>query len=153
MKAQLERMGQAMAWADRQMLAELSDCPAAWAEAGGLCGHVLAAEHVWLARMLRQDPTVAVWPTLTPPECATLAAENAAGWATFLASRSDADLGEMISYRNQRGEDYVTAVIDIVTHVVIHGAYHRGQIAKMVARAGGTSINTDYIMWLRSEGK
>jgi hypothetical protein len=37
----------------------------------------------------------------------------------------------------------MTAVIDIVTHVVIHGAYHRGQIAKMVARAGGRrSIRT-----------
>jgi hypothetical protein len=26
------------------------------------------------------------------------------------------------------------------------------QIAKMVARAGGTAVNTDYIMWLCSEG-
>jgi uncharacterized damage-inducible protein DinB len=141
-----------MAWADRQMLAELSACAAAWTEAGGLCGHVLAAEHVWLARMLRQATTVAVWPTLTLPECETLADENAAGWAAFLASRSDADLGEPISYRNQRGEEHVTAVIDIVTHVAIHGAYHRGQIAKMVARAGGAAVNTDYIMWLRAEG-
>lgn len=52
----------------------------------------------------------------------------------------------------QCAEERVAAVIDIVTHVVIHGAYHRGQIAKMVARAGTAVVNTDYVMWLRAEG-
>ena len=34
-------------------------------------------------------------------------------------------------------------------HVVIHGAYHRGQIAKLIGRAGGKSLDTDFILFAR----
>jgi uncharacterized damage-inducible protein DinB len=40
-------------------------------------------------------------------------------------------------------------VIDILTHVVVHGAYHRGQIAKLLGRAGVAAVNTDYITFAR----
>jgi uncharacterized damage-inducible protein DinB len=43
-------------------------------------------------------------------------------------------------------------VIDILTDVVIHGAYHRGQVARIIGRGGGQSPNTDYIAYIRSIG-
>lgn len=63
---------------------------------------------------------------------------------------SEADLGAVVRYRNTKGEEFATPVIDILTHVVVHGAYHRGQIAKALGRAGTRAVNTDYITFARS---
>ena len=150
MKAHIERMVQAMAWADQQVLAALRDCPAALAEALPLFAHVVSAEHIWLTRLQRQEARHPVWPQLTLGECEGLAAENAAGYAALLGGLRDADLGMAIHYRNTKGQEFTTSVLDILTHVVIHGAYHRGQIAKAFGRAGAPAVNTDFITFVRS---
>ena len=54
-----------------------------------------------------------------------------------------------IRYRNTKGQEFATPVLDILTHVVIHGAYHRGQIAKCIGRCGGVAVNTDFITFAR----
>ena len=113
-----------------------TECPAAQGEALPLLSHLLAAEHVWLVRLERRTASRSVWPTLTLSECEALAAENAAGYAGFLDRRSEGDLTEVVQYKNTKGLEFATPVIDILTHVVIHGAYHRGQIAKALAERG-----------------
>ncbi len=150
MKSHISRMLRAMAWADTQALAELRDCPAAWADALALFAHVLAAEHVWLARLQGREPSRAVWPVLSIEECAALAAENAAGYAAYIDKQADPDLATVVRYRNSQGDEFANTVLDILTHVVIHGAYHRGQIAKATGRAGGHVLITDYIIFARS---
>ena len=150
MKAHVIRMLRAMAWADAESLAALRDCQAAWPEALGLYAHMLAAEHVWLSRLEGRAPTRAVWPALSIPECESLSAENAAGYATYIDKLPETDLATVIRYRNSQGEEFANTVLDILTHVVIHGAYHRGQIAKAIGRAGGQSASTDYIIFARS---
>jgi uncharacterized damage-inducible protein DinB len=150
MKEHVARMLRAMAWADGQVLKSLRDCPAAWPEALGLLAHVLAAEHVWLSRLERREPTQPVWPTLSLTECEVLAAENAASYAEYIDRRADTDFVSVIRYRNTKGEEFGNTVLDILTQVVIHGAYHRGQIAKAIGRAGGQSVITDYIIFARS---
>ena len=84
------------------------------------------------------------------PECEALSAENAAAYATYINTLPEANLAAVIRYRNTQGEDFANTVLDILTQVVIHGAYHRGQIAKAIGRAGGKSVNTDYIIFARS---
>jgi uncharacterized damage-inducible protein DinB len=150
MKMHVSRMLRAMMWADTQTLVALRDYPAAWAEALGLFGHVLAAEHIWLSRLQSRDPIRAGWPALSLPECESLAAENAAGYAAYVDKQAEPDLATVVRYRNSQGEEFANTVLDILTHVVIHGAYHRGQIAKAIGRAGGQSVNTDYIIFARS---
>jgi uncharacterized damage-inducible protein DinB len=91
-----------------------------------------------------------VWPALSIPECEALAAENAAGYAAYIAEHSEPDLATVVRYRNSQGEEFANSILEILTHVVIHGAYHRGQIAKAIGRAGGQTVNTDYIIFVRS---
>ena len=150
MKSHIERMVRAMGWADERVIGALAECPAAQAEALPLLSHLLAAEHVWLVRLERRTASRSVWPTLTLSECQALAAENAAGYAGFLNRLSDADLTEVVQYKNTKGLEFATPVIDILTHVVIHGAYHRGQIAKALGRAGTPAVETDYIVFVRT---
>jgi uncharacterized damage-inducible protein DinB len=143
-------MVRAMAWADRQVLAALRDCPAAQGDALPLFSHLVATEHIWLARLQRQEARHPVWPALTLQECEALAGENVAGYTALLGGLSETDLPVAVRYRNTRGEEFATSVLDILTHVVIHGAYHRGQIAKALGRAGVPAVNTDYITFARS---
>ena len=56
--------------------------------------------------------------------------------ASMLSRLSEADLDGMVVYRNTKGEEFASTLVDILTHVVIHGAYHRGQIARVLGAAG-----------------
>lgn len=145
----LKRMLRSMAWADQRALTALRECPAAMPEALPLLAHVLAAEHVWLSRVEGQPARLPVWPGLSTSECERLATENAAGYAALIERTDPANLEKLIQYRNQRGEEFRTSLLDILTHVVIHGSYHRGQVARIIGRAGGKAADTDFIIFAR----
>jgi uncharacterized damage-inducible protein DinB len=150
MNLHITRMLNAMTWADLQLLATIREHAATQADALPLFGHVLAAEHLWLCRLERRETHVAVWPSLSIAEYEALAAENAHGYQLYLEKLGEADLASVVLYRNSKGDEYTNSVLDILTHVVIHGAYHRGQVAKIIGRGGGQSPNTDYIVYVRS---
>jgi uncharacterized damage-inducible protein DinB len=149
MNKHIKRMLRAMSWADQQILAAIRDCPPALSEALPLLAHLLGAEHVWLSRLRNQPATHSAWPTLTLIECEKLANENSEGYESFASRLDDDNLTALLSYRNSRGDEFTNSVIDILTHVVVHGAYHRGQIAKSLGRAGIPAVNTDYITFAR----
>jgi uncharacterized damage-inducible protein DinB len=142
-------MFRAMSWGDRQMVAAVHDAHAARAEALPLMSHVLAAEEVWLSRLEGRDARLPVWPVLSVGDCRRIAAENESGYAAFLARIDEGQLSTILHYQNQTGRSFDTSIIDILTHVVIHGAYHRGQIAKILGRLGAASPNTDFITFAR----
>jgi uncharacterized damage-inducible protein DinB len=144
-----ERLFRSVRWADLETCAALRAHPAALPEALPVLAHLLAAEHVWLSRIRGAAPALAVWPSLALEECEPLARENAAGYATFLAGRDEADLAAAVRYRNTQGQEFETPLADILTHVVTHGAYHRGQVARAIRRAGGQPVNTDFVTWVR----
>jgi uncharacterized damage-inducible protein DinB len=139
----------AMSWADRQTLSAVRDCPAVQPEALPLLAHVFGAEHVWLSRLRNLPAAHSAWPILTLIECEQLADENAAGFESFVTGLGDDNLAAMIHYRNFKGDEFTNSVVDILTHVVVHGAYHRGQVAKALGRAGVAAVNTDYITFAR----
>lgn len=149
LRANLSRMFRYVAWADRRTLEALRAAPAAQPEALPLLAHVLAAEHVWLARMEQREPRLTVWPALSLDDCATLASENEAGYRAFLERLNDGQWTETVRYRTSQGQEFVTPILDILTHVITHGPYHRGQIARVIGRGGGTAINTDFITFAR----
>lgn len=149
MKAHLERMFRFVAWADRRSLEALRAAPAAQAEALPLLAHLLAAEHVWLARLNEGEHRLPVWPTLSLGECDSLAVENAAGYQAFLEQLGEGQLADSRRYRTSHGQEFVTSVLDILTQVLTHGPYHRGQIARIIGRSGGVAVNTDFITFAR----
>ncbi|QDU25634.1 DinB family protein [Anatilimnocola aggregata] len=152
MKPYLQRMFRYVAWADQRTLATVRVTAAAQAEALPLMAHLLAAEHVWLSRLQQREPRHAVWPALTLDECEQLAAENEAGYCEFLENLAENHLIDMKHYRNAAGQEFATLVIDILTQVIAHGPYHRGQIAKIIGRHGGTVPSTDFIIFTREGG-
>lgn len=146
----VQRLYGHLEWADRAALQSLQAAPGSLEKrALGLYAHVLGAEHVWMARLDQRRPSVAVWPDISLAECATLSRENAAAYHVFLASLTETGLDEQIPYTNSAGQHFRSAVLDILLHVSLHGAYHRGQVALLVRDGGGTPAPTDFIAFVR----
>lgn len=152
--AHLRRLFDHVAWADRRALDAVAAAPAA--RRGGALrylGHLLVAERVWLLRLRGEDSTAQVlWPQLSPDECAALAEENAAAFSRYLDALTGDSAAAEITYANTQGVPFRTRVSDVLTHVALHGAYHRGQVATALRGDGAEPVNTDFIAFVR-EGR
>ena len=68
-------------------------------------------------------------------------------WAYIL---QHVDHDSTIDYRNTKGEQWTSSVDDVLMHVILHGSYHRGQIATVLRNGGEEPAYTDYIHCTRS---
>lgn len=55
----------------------------------------------------------------------------------------------IISYQNTKGEMYQNDIQQILSHLMNHGTYHRGNASAMLHQMREKSISTDYIYFLR----
>jgi len=136
------------AWANGASLASLQfgDPPP---KALRWMAHLVGSGELWLARLRNEPPAMAVWPDLDRAQCASGVAHLAEQWPRYLETLRDDDLEESVGYRNTRGEDWTSTVADILTHVTMHGSYHRGQIAAAVRERRGEPAYTDFIHAVR----
>ena len=145
----LRRLFAHLAWADARALQSLREATHPQDQARGLLAHVLGAEHVWLARLEGRPAAVAVWPALTLDECEALARENEQAYGRYLAALDAGSLDRTVHYRNSAGAEFDSRIEDILLHVALHGAYHRGQVAAAVRRGGDVPSPTDYLAFVR----
>ena len=112
--------------------------------------HLLAAEKVWLLRLRGEDTSdQAIWPELSLEACGALLEENRKGYTRYLENASETDLGGTVQYQNSKGKTFETVVEDILSHVLVHSGYHRGQVTRMLRDAGAKPLNTDYMTYVR----
>jgi uncharacterized damage-inducible protein DinB len=111
--------------------------------------HIVAAEHLWLARLRQKPAPLPVWPDLTINQCASYLAQLSQSWPEYLAEIAAGGVTRTVSYTNSKCEEWGSAVEDILTHVPIHSAYHRGQIASDMRAAGKNPAYTDFIHAVR----
>lgn len=136
---------------NRQLLESLRDLSSVDPEARDLFAHLLASKKVWITRLNGADTSgLAIWPELSWSECEDLIEENRDAYESFLTATTGEELKAEVTYRNSKGTVFETPARDILSHVLIHGGYHRGQIAKKVREAGEEPINTDYITHVRN---
>jgi len=96
-----------------------------------------------------QPQSLAVWPEFTIEQCAAQINELALLWREHLGMLSPTRLAEQVTYKNSKGEPWTNSVEDILTHVLLHSAYHRGQIATQVRAGGDAPAYTDFIHAVR----
>ncbi|MGH7532471.1 MAG: DinB family protein [Gemmatimonadales bacterium] len=145
----LSRLIAHLEWADARTLKSLRAASTLDPATLELYAHILGAEATWLARLESRAAAVAVWPSLTLDQCEALAAENAGGFQAFVGRLKEPDLARGITYRNSAGTEFTSTVEDILLHVAMHGAYHRGQVARALRQAGAVPEPTDYIAFIR----
>ena len=153
MNPHLERLFDHLAWADDRVLGALEQAPATSARTLKLLAHLLSAERIWMLRLQNEDTgKEIVWPDLTLVQCRAMAEASRTGYREILRTATEARLAALVSYRTTKGDPMTTSMADILFHVALHGAYHRGQIAALLRGEGLEPANTDFIMFSRIGG-
>lgn len=136
------------AWANREVLANFhaAEPPP---RALQWMAHVLASQRLWMERLEQKPQTLPVWPEFTIAQCESETAALSLLWKNYLFGRSEADLANLVSYQNSKGEAWSSRKDDILMHVITHSAYHRGQVAAAVRAGGSTPAYTDFIHSIR----
>jgi uncharacterized damage-inducible protein DinB len=137
------------AWANREALVAIRAAGEGSNRSLQLMTHILAAERVWLERLKQVPQSVPVWPEANLEQCETEADKLNREWNEYLELVTAGDISQTISYKNTKGESWTSAIIDVLTHVVMHSAYHRGQIASHMRSIGQTPPYTDFIHGVR----
>jgi uncharacterized damage-inducible protein DinB len=136
-------------WANREALESLRSVGEAAVRPRKIFCHVIAAQRVWLARFESpQPPSVDPWPTLLLAECSAAVEELHQRWIELLNRLTPEKSATELVYRNTKGVEFKTPVRDVLMHVVMHSAYHRGQVAAAVREAGGKPAATDYVVYI-----
>jgi uncharacterized damage-inducible protein DinB len=136
-------------WANREVLASLEALESPPERSAKLLAHILSAERLWLERLLAQEQTHPVWPIFTLGDCKLELDQLHERWRNYLTSLGEAGLSDSRTYKNTRGDTFTSKKQDILLHVIMHSAYHRGQIAADVRAAGFTPAYTDFIHAVR----
>ena len=133
-------------WANQQFVALAhqmeNDAPAAYS----FVSHILSSQTAWLMRISASIiPEPNIWTPLPKEELQGRLDKNARG----LDNLAEFKLALTARYQNTKGKEFSTPVVDILQHVITHGAYHRGQAAKALKAAGIAPPATDYIAYVR----
>lgn len=144
----LRRLFEHMTWADARVGRALDEASGDAREARELYAHVLGTEDVWLAR-IEGAARGEVWPDPETRDLSRLARETQRRFDELLAGLAAGALGRPIAYVNSAGLAFESTLEDILLHIFLHGAYHRGQIAMLLRKCGAEPAPTDYIAFRR----
>lgn len=136
-------------WANREVLASLAGAANPTARSVKLLAHIVSTERLWLERLQRQKQSYPVWPDFSLDQCKAKLAELPQLWHNYLKQLRPEKLPDDVAYVNSKGESWNNSVQDILTHTVMHSAYHRGQIATDMRAAGNVPAYTDFIHGVR----
>ncbi len=101
---------------------------------GGVRGtavHMYAAELIWFSRVEGESPD-SLLPESDYPDWPTLYADWAMLQRKVEKMIANLDEDAIVEYSNTAGEKFSQPLWQIITHVVNHAQYHRGQIVTML---------------------
>ena len=133
------------AWANGEVVGGLQRIGTPPGQAVALLAHITAAEELWLSRIQDSPTEIAVWPHWPLDRCIDEVKLTTKRWQDRLGSLAAAELPRECHYRNSQGEDFMSTVGDVLTHVIIHSVYHRAQIASVLREEGVAPAFTDFI--------
>ncbi|MGF9696758.1 MULTISPECIES: DinB family protein [Paenibacillus] len=138
-------------WANGRILDALEESGTKNKDLLKLVRHVAVAERVWLSRLqLKGSGQYTLWEEAEDvTEIRTMFEENAEQYRAYIEGLEEPDLDEMIDYANQSGEPFRTSVRDILSQVLLHGQYHRGQINRALRIESAEPVQIDYITYTR----
>lgn len=149
MLAHLHRLISYDDWANREVLANLQGLDHPPERSVKLLAHIIGAERIWMERLMGERQKYRVWPESSLAQCQAELAQLPELWKSYLSSVTDEGLTHLVNYKNSKGESWASSAQDILVHVMMHSAYHRGQIAADVRAAGFTPAYTDFIHGVR----
>jgi len=145
----LQRLFKYDGWANHEILTALQKLDVPPPRSVKLLSHILSAEKLWLERLRLQKQTHPVWPDFSLAQCKLEMEELPKLWKQYLVGLKEEGLSRSLTYKNSKGESWTNLKQDVLLHVIMHSAYHRGQIAADMRAAGFTPAYTDFIHGVR----
>jgi uncharacterized damage-inducible protein DinB len=136
-------------WANQEVINAIISAGGRDTRSLQLMSHIFAAERLWLERLKQQPQSTPVWPQFDLKGCQEQLGELSKRWNEHLELITAGDVAQTVSYKNSKGESWTSSIVDVLTHVVMHSAYHRGQIASHMRESGKTPAYTDFIHAIR----
>jgi uncharacterized damage-inducible protein DinB len=145
----IQSMFKHLHWANQRILETLQNGQEN-KKAINLFSHILHAENVWYTRLKGADSShLPIWSEVSIESCVEMVNQNHHNYDEFLSTLSNSDLDQLVSYKNSNGTEFNNSIRDILTHVALHGQYHRGQINQLLRAADKEPISVDYIIFRR----
>ena len=112
--------------------------------------HILWAESLWLQRWRGGSFAGALDPDAFPTsESLRLAFEAVhANQLNWLSGLPPSAAEQLVTYVNFQGQPWTYALRNMVQHLVVHSAFHRGQVASMLRRLGAVPPHTDFLVFI-----
>jgi uncharacterized damage-inducible protein DinB len=137
-------------WANQRILEALQNGAVENKQANNLFSHILHAENIWFTRIKGIDSSqLPIWEEVRLDKCVELVKQNNHNFTGLLSNLSPSELDQLVSYRNSKGTEFDNTIREILTHVALHGQYHRGQINQLLRVADLDPINVDFITFKR----
>ena len=137
-------------WANQHVLITLENNSIKNVQVTVVFGHLISAQIIWLNR-IKELPTspFPLWEQYKVRELKSMLEESSRNWLNYLDEHQLETFEEMIYYSNSKGIKYESTIGDIITHVIAHSAYHRGQVATLLKDEGIQPPVTDFIHFKR----
>ncbi|KOO49095.1 DinB family protein [Viridibacillus arvi] len=146
----IQKMYEHLNWANQRILETLQSIGDENQDVFRLFSHILLAEKVWITRLQGLDSSrLPIWSDVDIEVCTELVIQNEESLTTFLTNLANTDLDKLISYTNSKGKEFKNSVRDVLTHIALHGQYHRGQINSRLRAEGIEPVNIDFITFVR----
>lgn len=115
--------------------------------------HVLWAEELWLERWQSRSFVRSLDPEGFPTVEIIRAKLEAvhAKQLQFLKGLNPAAADQIIGYVNFEGQRWDYSLRQMVQHLIVHSAYHRGQLATLLRQLGLVPPQTDYLVFVDTQ--
>jgi uncharacterized damage-inducible protein DinB len=114
-----------------------------------LMAHLLNAQQIWLSRCQgTSSSNYQLWPKWEPNTFNNIIEKNHTEWINLVIN--EFDYQQIIVYKNFKGEELRSKLIDILAHVINHGTHHRAQIGMLLKQSEAIELpSTDYVHYVR----
>jgi len=136
-------------WANQRVVSALEKINTPPARALAVMGHILSAQHIWFGRVTHESVFVSIWEDIPVSWMIETAERQHRQIVGYVSGMAELDLVKPVDYVNSQGEPFKSTLIDILTHMSHHAAYHRGQVVQLIRPLVTEPPVTDFIVWTR----
>lgn len=144
------------AWANAELIDALAlvdsdEHPESWRMAVRLLNHTLVVDRIFAAHLTNEVHPFTGTNTPKTPSLEQLKhnIKESDQWYVEYASSIDIDsLKELISFNFTDGDKGSMTREEVLTHIVVHGAYHRGNVGVLLSTCGITRPSDTYTRFL-----
>ena len=147
MKSHFLNLCQYEYWANQKVYESTLQLPEIPERANELLSHILAAQNIWYSRLAGIPEKFKVWEKIPSEKWLETLKENTTKLYDFVNNLTESRFSDRITYKNSQGDAFDTAIQDVLSHLLLHSTYHRGQIIILIKPFTNTVFASDYIFY------